>query len=151
MSAKSKMPYVYLDDIATSDAAFKASGKTIEEAFLSAADATMNVMVADLETIANHNRLTLHVESDEIDMLLFELLQELIFYKDADQLLLRLSDVCIRKMADGGHYTLKAQAYGEQLNPEKHDLVVDVKAVTLHRFRVDQTPDGWEAMVILDI
>jgi SHS2 domain-containing protein len=29
--------------------------------------------------------------------------------------------------------------------------VVDVKAVTLHRFRVEQTPSGWEATVILDI
>jgi len=28
---------------------------------------------------------------------------------------------------------------------------VDVKAVTLHRFRVEQTEQGWEALVILEI
>jgi len=29
--------------------------------------------------------------------------------------------------------------------------VVDVKAVTLHRFSVESADDGWEAFVILDI
>jgi SHS2 domain-containing protein len=30
-------------------------------------------------------------------------------------------------------------------------LIVDVKAVTLHRFIVERTPAGWRAAVILDI
>ena len=33
----------------------------------------------------------------------------------------------------------------------RHELIVDVKAVTLHRFKVEQTPRGWETLVILDI
>ncbi|MFL9455430.1 archease [Tolypothrix bouteillei VB521301_2] len=28
---------------------------------------------------------------------------------------------------------------------------MDVKAVTLHRFQLEKTNDGWTAMVILDI
>ncbi len=40
---------------------------------------------------------------------------------------------------------------GEKIDSGKHDLVVDVKAVTLHRFRVEKTQRGWEAVVILDI
>ncbi len=34
---------------------------------------------------------------------------------------------------------------------KKHDLIVDVKAVTLHRFEVKQTETGWKASIILDI
>lgn len=143
------MPYRYLDDIATADAAFEATGKTIEEMFVAAADATMNVMVADLDTIERSRRMTIEVESDAIDMLLFELLQELIFYKDAERLLLRVESVGIERA--GGLFFLTAAAYGEELNPSKHELVVDVKAVTLHHFRVEETPGGWEAAVILDI
>ena len=30
-------------------------------------------------------------------------------------------------------------------------MIVDVKAVTLHMFKVEQTPRGWEALIILDI
>ncbi|MFB3925099.1 MAG: archease [Syntrophales bacterium] len=50
-----------------------------------------------------------------------------------------------------GHGTLKAIAEGEVLDPERHSQRVDVKAVTLHRFRLDRTEHGWEATVILDI
>jgi SHS2 domain-containing protein len=143
------MPYEYLDDIATSDAAFRAWGETVEELFVAAAEATMNVMVGELETISPEQLREIRVESDAVDMLLFELLQELIFYKDAQRLLLRISDLQIKE--EGDQFFLSADAHGEELNMEKHDLVVDVKAVTLHRYRVEQTPQGWEAMVILDI
>lgn len=143
------MPYRYLPEIATADVAFEAVGATLEEMFTAAADATMNVMVSDLDTIALTERRSLRVESDAVDMLLFELLQELIFYKDADMILLRVPEVHIAQGEEG--YTLTAEAFGEILDPGKHDLVVDVKAVTLHLFQVEQTSLGWKSLVILDI
>jgi len=143
------MPYRYLEDIATADVAFEAWGDTVEAVFVAAADATMNVMVGNLDTIADREHRTIHVEADAIDMLLFQLLQELIYYKDAEQLLLRVPNVQIQRQND--HFTLRTEAYGEELNPDKHELIVDIKAVTLHRFQVEQTARGWEAMVILDI
>lgn len=143
------MPYRFLDDIAVADIAFEASGETAEEMFTAASDATMNVMVEDLDTIERREQRSIRVESDAMDMLLFELLQELIYLKDAELLLLRVEKVSIECKDD--RFILSAEARGEQLNPEKHDLVVDVKAVTLHRFRVEQTSKGWEATVVLDI
>ncbi len=143
------MPYDFIDDIATADVAFKAWGGTIEEMFVSAADATMNVMVSNLDAVQRREKRELEVSSDAVDMLLFDLLQEIIYYKDAEQLLLRVEDVRI-SYADG-LYRLNATGFGEELDPDKHDLIVDVKAVTLHKFNVEQTHRGWEAMVILDI
>ena len=43
------MPYTYLEEIAIADIAFRATGKTEEEVFAAAADATVNVMVEDLD------------------------------------------------------------------------------------------------------
>ena len=83
------MPYKYLDDIAIADAAFEAWGDTPEEMFTAAADATLNVMVADLNTIADRQRLTIKLQDESLEMLLFQFLQEFIYYKDAQQLLLR--------------------------------------------------------------
>jgi len=40
---------------------------------------------------------------------------------------------------------------GEAIEPQKHRLIVDVKAVTMHLFRVTKTTQGWEAVVVLDI
>lgn len=149
MIVSCKMPYRYLEDIATADAAFEAWGETPEAMFVAAADATLNVMVNELDTVAPRERRSLEVEAEALDMLLFQLLQEIIFYKDAEQLLLRLRDIHI----EGGEDLLRltAEAVGETLKPEKHELIVDVKAVTLHRFRVEETSRGWEAFVILDV
>jgi SHS2 domain-containing protein len=143
------MPYRYREDIATADVAFEAWGDSLEEMFVAAADATMNVMITDLDSIARVDRRTLRVTAEEVDLLLFALLQELIFYKDAERLLLRLPDVKIEERT--GQLWLSAEAYGEEINPARHELIVDVKAVTLHRFRVKPTAGGWEALVILDI
>ena len=142
------MPYRYLEEIAISDVAFEARGNTAEEMFVAASDATMNVMVEDLETIADREHRSIHVEARAMDMLLFQFLQELIFLKDAEQLLIRVSRIRIENQNDS--YQLSAEAYGEKLNPDKHELVVDVKAVTFHRFHVGETPQGWVATVILD-
>jgi SHS2 domain-containing protein len=143
------MPYRYIEDIAIADVAFEAWGDTREEMFVAAADATMNAMVSNLNSIAPIEHRMLQVSADEIDMLLFELLQELIFHKDAEPLLLRVTKAHIDE--EHGQFQLTAEAYGEVPDPEKHDFIVDVKAVTLHRFKVEQSPRGWEAFVILDI
>lgn len=148
-TARSRMPYAFLDDIATADVAFEAWGQTREEMFISACEATMNVMVSDLGSIEDVERRILRVRNDSLDMLLFDLLQEIIFYKDAEQLLLRVSQLDLA--GENGEICLTARAFGETLDPQKHDLVVDVKAVTLHRYRVEETARGWEATVILDI
>jgi SHS2 domain-containing protein len=143
------MPYRYLEEIATADVAFEAWGASIEEVFIAAADATMNVMVQELATIAARVRRPLSLEAEAPDMLLFALLQELIFFKDAEQLLLRVCRVRIEPGPNG--WVLSADSYGEPIDRAKHDLIVDVKAVTLHRFQLQQVPEGWRASVILDI
>ncbi|MBI5440305.1 MAG: archease [Deltaproteobacteria bacterium] len=140
--------YRYLEDIALSDAAFEAWGESPEELFAAAADATVNVMVQDLGALARRERREIRVRADELDLLLFELLQELIFYKDAECLLLKVTQLKTDREADG--WTLTAEAWGDRIDPERHALLIDVKAVTLHRFRVWQTDEGWKATVVLD-
>ena len=142
------MPYRYLEDIATSDVAFEAWSGTLEDLFIAASDAALNVMVEDLDNVADKTQRPVHLEDPEIDMLLFQLLQEQIFYKDAEQLLLRVRQVRIQHHEN--RYELSAEAYGERLDMDRHELLADVKAVTLHRFNVEQDDHGWRATVILD-
>ena len=143
------MPYEFLDDVATADIAFKAWGKDLEETFIAAADATMNVMIENLDSIDPKERRQIKLENDILDMLLFNLLQELIYYKDAEKLLLRVNQVKIKK--SGQHFVLEGIGAGETLDPSRHFTRVDVKAVTLHRFSLEKSDQGWRAFVILDI
>ena len=81
--------------------------------------------------------------------MLLQFLQELLFYKDAQRLLLRVYEVQI--IAHDQGFTLQARAAGEALDPARHALGADVKGVTLHRLQVVQTSNGWEATVVLDV
>jgi SHS2 domain-containing protein len=143
------MPYEFLEEMALADIAFRAWGNDLEETFVAAAHAVMNAMVEDLDAIQAREERLLSVEHEALDMLLFNFLQEFIYYKDAEQLLLRIQQL---RIADTNRpYTLQATAVGETLDPDRHRMRVDVKAVTLHRFSLAQTARGWEAFVILDI
>jgi SHS2 domain-containing protein len=143
------MPYEFVDELTVADIAFRAWGRDLEETFVAAADAVTNAMVEDLDAVQPRDTRILGVEHEALDMLLFNFLQELIYHKDAEQLLLRVQQL---RLADERQpYTLRATAAGEPIDPDRHRMRVDVKAVTLHRFSLTQTEGGWEATVILDI
>ncbi|MBW6504535.1 archease [bacterium] len=141
--------YRYLEEIATADVAFEARGTTLEETFLAAADATLNTMVEDIGTVVPLERRHFSLAADSLDLLLFELLQELVYHKDAGRILLRVRDLRIEEAGLG--YRLHAGAAGETIDAGRHPLLADVKAVTLHRLVVQRTPDGWRAVVVLDV
>ncbi|HKS03867.1 MAG TPA: archease [Chthoniobacterales bacterium] len=143
------MPYSYLEEIGTADIAFEATGRDLAELFSDAADAMMNVMIDNIEAIQSREIRQIELSSDKLDMLLFDLLQELIFFKDAERLLLRLRDLQITERNES--YFLKTTAEGEQLDAERHHQRADVKAVTLHDFSVEPMEPGWKARVLLDI
>lgn len=143
------MSYEFLEDIATADIAFRAWGKDLQELFKAAGDAIVNVMIEGLDTIELKETRTFSLENDALDMLLFNFLQEFIYYKDSQQLLLRAQQVQIEKK--DANYYLNAVAQGETIDRDRHEQRVDVKAVTLHRFQLEKTDDGWTALVILDI
>jgi SHS2 domain-containing protein len=143
------MPYHYLEDIGTADIAFEATARDLPELFIAAADATMNVMIDNLDAIESRETRQIELSSDKIDMLLFDFLQELIYFKDARRLLLRACETQIDHKDE--EYLLKAKVAGEQLDDTRHQQRADVKAVTLHGFSVQKHDSGWRARVLLDI
>jgi SHS2 domain-containing protein len=142
------VPYEYIDDIAISDVAFHAWSDSLEGLFADAADAVINTMVEDPGTLRDAVHRPIRLEAESVEMLLFQFLQEFIFYKDAEQELLRPADMKISGKDE--EYILNCEVRGEKMDPERHNLLVDVKAVTFHRFSVKAVSRGWEATVVLD-
>jgi SHS2 domain-containing protein len=143
------MPYKYLEEIGTADIAFEATGRDLAELFSDAADATTNVMIDNIEAIQPRETRQIELSNEKLDMLLFDLLQELIFLKDAERLLLRMRRLEIEEKDE--KLFLHGIAEGEPLDAHRHHQRADVKAVTLHNFSVERTEDGWKARVLLDI
>ncbi|KAB0672185.1 archease [Oryzomonas sagensis] len=143
------MPYRFLDDIATADVAFEAWGATREELFAAGADALLRTMVHDPKVVERREEQAVTVDDADLDLLLFSFLQELVFLKDARRLLLHPEKVRIAE--EGGRFRLDAVLRGEGIDRQRHPLVVDVKAVTLHRLRVACEAGVWRAVVVLDV
>lgn len=141
------MPYRYLEELSSADAAFEATGRTLEELFSDAAIATFEVM-ADTNTVKQLLTREIEIENESVDGLLIDWLSELVFLKDTENILFSVFDVNIRK---NDVYMLKAAAKGEKIDREKHSLRSDVKAVTYHMFEVTKKGDTWTARVVLDI
>lgn len=145
----SNLPYRFLEDMATADVAFEAWGETREELFTACAQALLGTMVDEPGLVERRQELAVTLHDDELDLLLYAFLAELVFYKDARRLLLHADEVLIAGAA--GDFRLEALMRGEEIAPMRHRLLVDVKAVTMHRLRVVFEDNAWRATVVLDI
>ncbi len=143
------MSYRFLEETAIADVAFEAEGKTLKELFESAALAVTGTMVKNAEEMKGSETGRFEIEAESVEMLLFHFLQELIFLKDAQQLLFNKYDLDITH--DGDRWRLSGRTHGDRIDPATHELLVDVKAVSLHNYLVEETSGGWRADVILDI
>src|SRR5512147_895563 len=128
------MPYRYLEDVAIADVAFEAEGKTLVELFESAALAMTNTMILDMEKLERHVIRCFEVTAENPEMLLYRFLQELVYYKDAERLLFNKFELDPEQGIPSWH--LRVRAFGEEISQEKHELLADVKAVSLHNFSV---------------
>ena len=145
------MPFQYRGDIAHADIAFDAWGQNLEELFRGAAEATMQVMVENLAALRPLEAIDISLVQEDAEMLLFDFLNELIFYKDARRLILLPARLTISKLKDGAGYELLSTLQGEEIDVGRHRVNTDVKAVTMLRFSVSRVADGWRATVVLDV
>ena len=143
------MPYRYLEDIAIADVAFEAWGASLEEMFRAAAEAAMGAMIEDPRSLAEAETREVRIGRDALDLLLHAFLEEMVYYKDADRLFVLPSELSIRE--EEGGFELAGVLAGEEIDPARHEILTDVKAVTLHHLEVRRESPGWICRVILDV
>jgi len=128
----------------TADAIFEAYGRNLNELFENAALAVEEIQV-NTRTIAAKKKKTIKLENENPEMLLFDFLQELIYLKDAEQMLFKEFQVKIVGKK------LVADCFGEKIDQKKHELKVDAKAITLYKFELKKIKTRWTARVLVDI
>jgi SHS2 domain-containing protein len=89
----------------------------------------------------------IEIESEDLLGLFVDWLRELIYRFETEHLL--LGEFRIEFSND--RRQLRADCRGERADWSRHLPDNELKAVTYHGLKVEQTPDGWEAEVIFDI
>lgn len=143
------MEYQYIDDITRADIAYRVKAQNLEELFTTASAVLMKQMVKTIEKVDAHIERPVNLHEGKIDMLLHSFLEEFLFYKDSENLLLLVRTIAISETKEG--YTLKARLAGEEIDREKHHLITDIKAVTMHNFAVYREDNMWHCTVVLDV
>jgi SHS2 domain-containing protein len=129
----------------TADLGLRIRAPNLDALFAEAAEALFSVIIEELKTVEPKQRLEIRIEGDDREYLLFDWLKELLYHFDSEHLL------CSRFEVRAGEGAIEGSAWGETLNPARHRLLHEVKAITYHGLKVEQTGEGWVAEVIVDI
>ncbi len=129
----------------TADLGLRVRAADLNTLFAQAGLALFSAILEDLGTVVASQPLEVRLAGDDREYLLCDWLKTLLYHFDAEHLVFGRFDVEVRE--DG----LTATAWGEPLDRARHEPGHEVKAITYHGLRVEQTPDGWLAEVIVDI
>ena len=133
----------------TADAYIAAYGESLEEAFENAALATFEVMT-DPKKIRPKVEEVVEVEAHDEFALLYNWLEEFLFrFETTGNLYSRFRVLNIEQTPSG--LKLRAKAWGEPYDPERHLSKVGIKAVTYHRMEIVKRPQKVTVKFILDI
>ncbi|MGH9348826.1 MAG: archease [Vicinamibacterales bacterium] len=119
-------------------------GPTRAEAFRQAAMA-LTAVVTDPNTVRSAAPVTVVCRAPDDELLLVEWLNNLIYEMSVRSML--FGDFAV-EIEDG---ELHATAWGETVDPDRHEPAVEIKGATLTALRVAPVPGGWRAQCVVDV
>ncbi|MSR51990.1 MAG: archease [Gemmataceae bacterium] len=129
----------------TADLGLRVRSLNLNDLFADAATALFAAIVDGLDSVRHEREMELEIVGTDREYLLFDWLRELLYRFEVDHLLLSKFQV---EVSDFG---LRARAWGEPIDPGRHVLSHEVKAITYHTLRVECIGNEWIAEVIVDI
>lgn len=128
----------------TADIGFKAYGESLNEAFENAGLAIFNI-ISDTSNIDAVKEISFKVRSEDEISLLYDYLEELLFYHEIEFMLFSEFHVEI-----DDNLQLRATIKGESIDWDKHERKTEIKAITFHKMDVKKT-DKFELQAIVDL
>lgn len=126
------------------DVGVRGFGATKEEAFEQAALA-MTAAIADPSTVTPRERIAVHCDAPDEELLLAEWLNALVYEMSSRKMLFSRFAVRLRGNS------LSGEAWGEPVDVARHHPAVEVKGATYTTLRVARRGDGWVAQTVVDV
>jgi SHS2 domain-containing protein len=119
----------------------------MEEAFINAALAMFNILT-DINKVKAIKKFSIKVEADTLEKLLFDFLDELLFYLDTEHIIFSsFKDMKISQR--NSKYELSCTAYGDIAS--NYDTHGDIKAPTYNEMSIKKTDQGVVIRAVVDI
>jgi SHS2 domain-containing protein len=127
------------------DIGIRGIGKTLEKAFEEGAIALMEV-IGTPQQVKPKETIEIHCAADEYDLLFADWINALIYEMDVRKMLFSAFEVHIQ------NHQLTATARGEQIDLDRHEIAVEVKAATFMELKVYKNDrHQWVAQCVVDV
>lgn len=152
----------------TSDIKVEIFGRDLPELFSNAAFCLFDLML-DHSKLSPDERREVRLESPDLSELFLDWLRELLFLFSTHGFAVSRAEVHIRGPGPGvrvpepepripspdspppAPHSLSALLHGEPYDQDRHGLKLEVKTPTYHEYKLEQTAEGWQATLVLDV
>ena len=129
----------------TADLGIHVFGTDPVELFANAAFATFD-MLTEIDSLKSLKTTNLRVTGDDWSDLMVNWLRELLYLWNGKELLVKKAQILALSEKE-----LSANVELDPFDPDRHEIKIEIKAVTYHQIQVSEGPKGWEAKIIFDI
>jgi len=133
----------------TGDVGIVVTAPTLRDLYARAA-LGMFWVLTDLGAVRETDTRTVAVEAADREALMVRWLSDLNFVHVTEHQLFRRMEVDMLEPTDDG-VALRATCSGERIDPARHTVYTEIKAVTFHDLQIRDTDDGWTVQVIFDL
>ena len=135
--------YTLLDH--TADLGIKVRGTDLKDLFEGAGRALMHLMVK-AEIPSETHSMKISVSGEDLADLMVRWLGEILYLFAGENLV-----VTSIRMGSVSSSHLEATLETAPFEPEFHEVLSEIKAVTYHQIQVTEKANGWEARIIFDV
>ena len=128
-----------------SELAVKVFGSSQVELFQNSGWALFDV-TTDIEKIETKDCVPLEVEGTDQDDLLVNWVRELLYLYQGSGYLLKEF-----RISELGDKRVKAEACGEKIDPDRHEIKKEIVAIAYDKSRMVKTGDQWTAQLIFEV
>ena len=129
----------------TADIGIEVEADNLGDLFAGAAEGMYSIIIAPGVVSPAVSR-SITLEANDLEELMFEWLNELLYLLDAKELLLSIFEI-----ARIERFHLEATVSGEKIDQGRHRLLGEIKAATYHQMTVERRDDSWFARIIFDV
>ena len=134
----------------TADVQVRSWGSSLEEAFSQTAYSLMATITPDLKKITPKIEKKITIKAEDKEALLFDFLSEFLYIFDVDELV--FSQIYVSKIEKfNDNYKLQAILKGEKFDLDKHEIGIEVKAITYSFLNIEEKNANTIIDIVFDI
>ena len=134
----------------TADVQVRSWGRSLEEAFAQTAYSLIATITPDLKKISPTVKKEMTIKAEDKEALLFDFLSEFLYIFDVDELV--FSQIYVNKIVKiNNNYNLEATLKGEKFDLTKHEIGIEVKAITYSFLNIEEKQNNTTIDIVYDI